>query len=275
MALNQSLTDAAGVLADKLSSGAGAARTSLGGGGTAFAWAGMVRTIADYASTATADGMSYKYTLVAESGTPAGIVGPGAQKPNAATLTSGTADLAKHAGIAVWQLEQAIEAEGLAGAIASTLHRSVLKSFEADAVATLDAGNGDTVSGADWVAATANAQASVIAAGGAPSVLVLSAADYGDFVTDVTNVNAFSQSPDSPVGALLGTPIHVSSGLATGKAFLFDSTAVMCVQQTDSPLVTVDTVSLADTNEARLVVDAILGTLILDSALVVEITKPV
>jgi len=273
MALNTALKDAAGVLAERINGGQGAARTNLGGDGTAFGWA--IMTVADYATTATASGMDFKHTLVTESGTSVAIVGPGGTKPTASTLTSGTTALKKHAGMGVWNLEQAIDAVGLAGAIGSVLQRSVLKSFEADAIGILDTGAGDTVTGADWVAATANAQASVIAAGGSPSVLVLSAADYGDFVGDVTNVNAFSQSPDSPVGALLGTPIHVSSGLATGKAFLFDSSAVVCVQQEDSPLVTVDAVSLAGSNEARLVIDLIAGTLISDAALVVEITAPV
>ena len=43
MALNKAITDAANVLRDGIDSGSGAARTNLGGGGTAFGWAGGIR----------------------------------------------------------------------------------------------------------------------------------------------------------------------------------------------------------------------------------------
>ena len=275
MALNTQLTDAAQLLSTGINEGMGAARTNLGGSGTAFGWAGgLVPTVADYATTATASGMSFKATLVTESGTPATVVAAGAGKPAAAALSSSSIDLKKFAGLGSFTLEDRLEAVGLGSAIASVLGASTLKAFESYSTAVLDAGAGSTVTGGDWVAAVANAQAEVLSNGGKPSVLVLSAADYGDFVADVLATNAFAQSPDSPVGAVLGTPVHVSPGLGTGKAFVFDSSAVLCVQHEASPLVVVDAVSQADMNVARLVIDLVAATWIADANLVVEITAP-
>lgn len=276
MALNQQVQDAARLLIEGITAGMGAARTSLGGGGTAFGWTGgMPKTLASYVTTATADGMTFKATVVAGSGTPAAVVAPGAPKPAGTTITPSTVSLKKFAGQGAYTLEDALDSTGLAAAITNVITGQCLKAFETDAITRLDAGAGQTVTGADWVEAVANAQAAVLSNGGQPSVLVLSAANYGAFVADVVAVNAFSQSPDSPVGALLGTPVHISSGAPAGKAYVVDSTAVLAVQHAASPLVIADCFSGADTNTVKIVVDLVAVGFVAAAPGVVEITAPV
>lgn len=275
MALNTTLTDAAKLLAEGISTSGGAARTSLGGDGTAFGWTGgLVPTVANYATPAISDGMTFKVATVTDTATPAGKVSKGAPKPTGTVITNGGVALDKFAGLGSFALEDALDSVGLSAAIASVLSRQCLKAYEVDAVAKLIAGAGSTVTGTDWVDALANAQAALLANGASPSVLVLPAALYGAFIGDVVATNAFSQSPESPVGSLLGTPVHVSSAPGT-NAWVFDSTAVLAVEHKSSPLVLVDALSQADTNTARIVIDVVATTWVAASDGVVEITAPI
>ena len=276
MALSTELKDAARLLADGLNAGSGTARAQLGGGGPAFAGMdGLVPTVANYVETATSEGMTFPVTLVTESGTPASIVAEGGLKPTAAAITGQDVTLSKFGGLGIATLEQHLNATGLASALAKVLSGSALKAFEADSINVLDAAAGDTVTGTTWVAATAAAQASLLASGNVPSVLIISAADYAAFTDDVLGTSAFAQDPNSPVGALLGTPIHVSSGATSGKAFMVDAGAVVAAAHEQSPILIADAVSLADTNRMRLVVDVVAKTFVTDPSGVVEITAPV
>lgn len=276
MALNTALTTVAELIATSLNGGAGSARQNLGGGGTAFGWtSGMVPTVANYATPATASGMSFPVTRVTESGTPAAKVAAGAAKPDAATVTEADESLSKFAGIGKARLENFLNADSLAGAIARVLGASSLKAFELDAIGKLTAAMGTPVTAADWVGAAAAAQAQVVGRGGTPTVFVISHLDYAAFMLDVLATNAFSQSPESPIGAILGSPIHVSPSAPAGTAFVFDSAGVVCVEHEASPLVIVDTVTLASTNEIRIVGDLVAGTFVGDASLVAGITAPV
>ena len=277
MALNTQLTDAAAKIVGDLNNGAGSARASLGGG-AAFGWTtGLPRTIANYATTVTSEGLSFPVYRVTESPTtPAKVVAPGAVKPAAAVITSGPVTLKKFAAYASANLEDFLDAAGLAGAIGSVLAASSVKAFEGDAVAALDAGAAAAaVTGTDWVAAIAAAQAEVLGHGGSPEVLVISKADYAGFVADVMATSAFSQSPESPVGAVLGTAIHVSPAAPAGKAWLFDSSGVLCIQHQDSPLALVDSLSQSLNNITRLIVDLVAATVVTNPSVVIEITAPV
>lgn len=274
MALNTVLTDAAAVMTTQLAGGSGTSKVDLGGGGVAFGWAaGMVPTIANYVTAGSTDGMTYNVTTVSESPTtPAAVVAENAPKPNAAVIQSSTATLKKHAGLAVASLEAFLNAKGLAQAINSVLGNSCLKSFEKDALAALGTAAGTPVTGASWVEAIANAQAAMFSVGGAPTVLVISPADYGGFVADIAGL--LTVSAESPIGQVLGTPVHASVGATAGAAYLVDGAAVLAVQHSASPVAIADTVSMADTNQSRLVVDLIASTFVADPARVIEITPP-
>lgn len=273
MALSQQFTDAARLLSEGISS-RGSARENLGGGSEAFGWAGgLVPTVADYATTSTASGMSVPVTLVADSATKAGIVAAGAPKPDAAAISSTTIQLVKHAGLGQATLEASLDANGLANAMASVINRQCLMSFEADSIAVLDAVPGTPVTGTTWVEAVANAQAKLLGLGARPSVLVIPSALYGAFITDVLATSAFSTSPESAVGDVLGSAVHVSSASST-KAFMFDSSAVLAVEHEQSPLALWDSLSQADTNTARLVIDVVAKLFVASASGVVEITPP-
>lgn len=276
MALNEQVTNVAEALARSINAGQPAARANLGGGGVAWGWTGgMLPTVADFATPAFADGMTFPVVRVTESGTPATIVAPGAPKPQAASVASGTESLSKFAAYGTANLEDLLNAANLGAAIASVLGRSSLKAFEVDAIGKLDAGAAAVpVTGTSWVDAAAAAQARLLGAGGTPSVLVVSALDYGAFITDVLGTGAFAVSPESPVGGVLGTAIHVSAGAAAGKAFMFDAAAVVCAQHESSPLIVADAMSEAKSNKLTIVTDLIAGTFVVDSALVIEITAP-
>lgn len=273
MGLNTRLVEAAKVLSEGIAMTGGTARTSLGGEGTAFGWTGgLVPTIADYATPATADGMTFKATIVSDTGTPAAVVAKNASKPTGTQIASSTVSLKKFAGQGAFALEDSLDAVGLAAAIGSVLGKQCLKAFETDAIAALSAGAGTTIGATtDWVQAAANAQAVLLGNGAKPSVLVIPAAVYGAFIADVIATNAFSQDPESPVGALLGTVIHVSSTAPATHAYMFDSSAVMAVQHSQSPLVIVDCLTGAGTNTAKIILDLVAAAFVASSAGVVKI----
>lgn len=278
MALNSQITQLAELVAADLNGGQGTSRQSLGGGSEAFGWVGgLPKTIADFVATTTAEGMSIPVTTVSPSGTPAAVVGEGAPKPSAVTIATATITLVKHAGLGEATLEQMLNARGLLNAVATVLGAGALLSFEADSIAVLDAGAGATVTGADWVSAVTTAQAAVLGNGGLPNVLVVSHADYGALVGDISGSAGYAIDPTSgsAVGSLFGSLIHVSPKAAAGKAWVLDGESVLAVQHINSPVVVVDAVSQASTNKTRLVADLVAKTAILNPAHVVEITAPV
>lgn len=277
MALNSTLTDVSTALVQSLNAGSGgAARASLGGGSTAFAWtAGLIPTVASYATATTAEGMTFPVHRVTSTVTPATIVAPGAEKPTGTAVASGSENLAKFAGLGTFTLEDMVTAVGLANAVASVLSKQCLKAFEAHAVGVLGTAAGTPVTGTTWVSAIAAAQAQLLGEGGQPSVIVLPAADYPGFVDDILGTSAFTTSPESPLGNVLGSPVHVSSGAPAGKAYVFDSAAVLAVQHAQSPMVIADALSGADTNTLRLVIDLLAALVVVDPAAVVEVTAPV
>jgi len=275
MGLSQKFTDVTQLIARDLQSG-GMSRQSLGGGGTAFGWStsgGMPRTVADFVTTATADGMTFNVTRVTESGTPAAVVGEGAAKPAATQIASETVALSKFAGLGEASLEANLSAAGLAPAILSVLTAGCLKAFEAEAIATLTADAGDSATGATWTAALTNAQARVIGSGGAPGLTIVSADDYGTLLQEISTGAGFAQAPESAIGSFFGSLLHASSQLASGTAFVCDPGAVLAVEHVSSPVVTVDSASLAHVNKSRIVADLVAAVVVVNAPLVVSVSK--
>lgn len=246
-------------------------RQNLGGGGQAFAWAAeLPPTIASYCLTSSADGMSVPVTIVTESGTPVTSVAAGSNKPLAATVTPSTLALKKFAGYAQVQLEQQLNAEGIYPAVVSVLAAGALKAFEADAMVALAAQNGQTATGANWIASIYAGQGKVLAAGGRPSVIAASAADYGTIMGLISTSAGYALDPASPTGVFAGSKLHFSSGLATGTVFVLDAGAVLCAQHTASPVLSVDSSGI--NNTTRVIADLIAGTIVTSPQHVVECT---
>lgn len=273
MALSNDVKNITEVLARDLSSGS-PTRQSVGSKTAAFAWTtGLPLTLADFVSTAKAASLSVPITRVGPSGTPVAIVAEKAVKPTAVTITPATVTLVKHSGVGQFSLEQLLNSDGLAPAVAAVLGAGALLSFEGSAMATLSSDSGNTATGATWVAALLTAQAKVLSGGGRPGLVVLSAADYPAVVTELGGSAGFVTSPDSPVGAFFGSAIHVSPKAVTGTAYVLDAGAVLALEHESSPILVSDPFSLSGTNEIRLVGDLLAGVAVTSPALVVKTTK--
>src|SRR5262245_54049871 len=132
------ISDLAAQLAADLAAGR-AARQTFGSRAVAFEWStGLPMILARQVSSAVVDGLSFNAVRVAPSGTPAGKVAAGAQKPAGTTITSDQVPLTKYAGLATFQTEQALDTDALIPALASVLSTSCLMAFDADCAAALN-----------------------------------------------------------------------------------------------------------------------------------------
>lgn len=247
------------------------ARASFGERDAAFAWsAGLPNTLARQVDSAVVAGLSFDAVRIKASGTPAGKVAQGAVKPAATSITSTSISLSKFAGIAAYNTEQALSAEGLTAALASVITSSCLLAFDADCMAALDTDNGLTAGGTDWPSAILDSVAAVAGAGGAPSVLVLSASDYAEVVQSPGV--GFAMNPTDGIPALFGLKIVLSPSLAAGTAYTLDASAVLAVENESSPLAIVDPYSGLSTNDVRLAVEMFAAFVVVNPGGVCQIT---
>lgn len=271
MALTQ-MQDLAKILARDLAAGA-PARQSLGSRDVVWGWTeGLPVTIADFIAQGQTEGITYGITRIEPTGTPAAIVAEGAPKPKGVAITSESAVLTKHAGLAEVTLEQATDAQGLLAALAQVLGAQALMSFELEAMANLDTATQTATPATTWLGAIAAGQAEVLGAGGRPSVVILPAIVWAAVTTELGQGAGFATDPRSPVGALWGSAIHVTP--AGTKAFVLDSNAATAVSQVDSPTVLLDPYSLSGTNQVRLVADLFATVEVSNPALIVEVAGP-
>lgn len=251
----------------------GVSRGTLGGGVTLGEISGVPPTIANHLPTQLLDSMSVPTVTVTSSATKAGVVAPGAAKNLGTAVATGQVALAKHAGRGEFQLEQFLTAQGVAAAVGSVLGQQCLLSFETAAQTAL-AGN-STAGGTKtkWADAIAAGQGAVLAAGGVPSVVSIAAADYGALIVEVSALSGFAASPESPVGSLWGSTLHVSAGQAAGSVLVLDKSAAIVFQHQSSPLVLVDALSKASTNVSQVVVDILAVLTVSNPSLVVKVVK--
>lgn len=267
------VTDLAGRLLADLSAGR-TARQSIGSRAVAFEWAsGLPMILARQVNSAVVDGLSYRAVRVAPSGTPAGPVAPGAAKPQAVTITTDTEALTKYAGIATFQTEQALDADGLVPALASVIGNSCLMAYDASCGAVLTADAGLTASGADWPSAILAGIAAVAGAGGAPGVLSIGAADYAEVVKSPGA--GYAMNPVDGVPAMYGLRIVLGAGIAAGTAFVIDPNAVLATENALSPLAIVNPYAAMATNEISLAVEMFAGFTVTSPGGVCEVTKTV
>lgn len=264
------VTDLAGRLVSDLNQGR-VARQSFGSRAVAFEWAtGLPMILARQVSSAVTDGLSFNAVRVAPSGTPAKKVARGAAKPAGVTLTSARVDLAKYAGLASCETEQALETDALVPALASVLSTSALMAFDADCIAALNADAGLTAGGATWPEGILAGIAAVAGAGGAPGVLVLGAADYAGAVQSPGT--GYAMNPADGVPSLFGLRIVLGSGVAAGVGYVLDPVACLAVENEASPLAIVDPYSGLDTNAVRLAVEWFAAFVVTSPGGVCEVT---
>lgn len=264
------VTDLASRLVADLSSGR-VARQSFGSRAVAFEWAtGLPMILGRQVASAVVDGLTFNAVRVAPSGTPAAKVARGAQKPTGVTIATDRVDLAKYAGLASFQTEQALETDALVPALAAVLGNSALMAYDADCMVELAAEAGLTAAGATWPEAILAGIAEVAGAGGAPAVLVLGAADYATAVQSPGT--GYAMNPADGVPSLFGLRIVLGTGLAAGTGYVLDPTAVLAVENASSPLAIVDPYSGLDTNAVRLAVEWFAAFVVTSPGGVAELT---
>lgn len=265
------LTNLATELSTKLQGGGAARQTFTGSNAVAFGWSeGLPLTVARLVESTQISGLSFDAVRVLASATPAKVVAERATKPTATQLQSFTVQLKKYAGLATFSLEAALSITALVPALSATIVNQCLVAFDTDAVAALDTDHGSTATGATWTEAILNGIAQVASAGQNPSVLVIAPADYAAAVQDPGA--AFSSDPSNGLTTLFGLSIGVVVGATAGEAYVIDPRAAVAVENESSPMVLVDPYSLADTNQARLVVDLAAAFVVTQPAGVCQIT---
>ena len=264
------VTDLAGRLLADLTAGR-TARQSIGSRKVAFEWTtGLPMILARQVSSAMVDGLSFNAVRIKPSATPAGPVAPGGVKPDAVTITNDTEALTKYAGIANFQTEQALDADGLVPALASVISTSCLMAYDSACGDVLDADAGLSASGADWPSAILAGVAAVAAAGGAPSVLAIGAGDYAEVVKSPGT--GYAMNPTDGVPAMYGLRIVLTAGLADNTAYVIDPAACLATENAASPAAILDPYSGLGTNAVRLAVEWFAGFTITAPAGVCEVT---
>lgn len=273
MPLSTEVKDVADVIAKDLANGAGT-RQTIGSPTVAFGWVGgMPITLASFVATQKAASMTVPVTRVTPSPTtPVAVVPPAGPKPAAVNINAGTIALLKFSGKATVTLEQTIDGGGLLNAVSTVLGAGSLLAFEAQAMTVLDAQAGQTATGADWAAAIVAGQAAVLGQGGNPGVVAVSWADYPDLIGAIAGSAGFAQDPASAIGSYLGSALHVSPKLATGKAFVMDPQSVAAIEHVASPLLITDPFSGAGTNQITLVSDLVANVEVLNAQHVCEVS---
>jgi hypothetical protein len=273
VALNEQFTNLSDRIVADFNTGQ-STRMSLGVSGTAFGWTGgMPNTVADFCPTVQIVGMSVPVGTVTPSGTPVTIVGEKAPKPAATTVAIASTPIKKFAGQGRCSIEGVLEAAGLTAAITSVLGAGALLAFEEYAIGLLDAATTETAAGADWIAAILAGQAQVIGNGGNPGLLIVGPTDYAAVVTAMSSQAGYSIDPASPVGSFWGSRIHVSAKAPAGKVYVADPLALLAIENESSPMVIVDSVSAANTNEIIITADLLAGFTVPAPHLVTECTK--
>jgi hypothetical protein len=274
MALANGWTDLAARIQADYAAGVPTRTNVAGTEGVAFSWsAGMPQSVANYISTMQIAGRSVPIGSVTPSGTPVGIVAAGQPKNDAVSVAVAPLTLAKHAGMGPATLEDTMDAQGLIPAIGSVLAAGAVLSFEAAAMTAILSATNLTSTGTTWHDSILEAQGKVIANGGSPGLLIVSAVDYAAVVSDLAAAPGFSLDPRSPVGQYFGAAVHVSPKLATGAAIVCDPAAFVAVESIAGPMVLVDPFSQASSNKVQIVVDLFAAVGTVNAALSVECTK--
>ena len=206
-----------------------------------------------YIEPVAVDGLSFGASTITATGTPVDVVAEGATKPTAATVTSKQVVLSKMAGLVECSLDSTLSAAGLLPSIAYALGGQAFAAYEAAVVAEAGNSNGHAYTSGKFAEGLMEAQGMVLAAGGNPTLIAVSAADVS--ALGVTMLNAM---PDSGlIGQRIwsGARVHVSPALQAGQALVLDPAGLTTAVHKDSPQILLDSTTKADTNTVRVVVD--------------------
>lgn len=196
---------------------------------------------------------------------PAALVTRGSAKPVTTSIAVTARTVGKFAAQGSVQLEDFLEAEGVLSTVLATLFAQCATAQDTAANAALAGALPAPVPAADWIAAIASGQASIVGNGGAPQLVVLPAAAWPALVSELAGVAGLSTPSDQQVVSVLGSRVILSpKGLS---AFVLDPSALVTVTRDVGFLVDPE----ASTNTWTVVADLVGQSFVQNPALAVEI----
>lgn len=232
----------------------------------AFAWSsGVLAGLTAAVGSAVSSQMTFPSVRLAATGTPATVVGAGAAKPTAFTMSAVPITLQKFSGITTTDFESMIDSANLISAITQSLIHGAALAWENALVASILADS--DVLAVDAVPSGASiltAQAQLLEGGNSPDLIALSAADYASILGAAGTAGqlTYVDNPQEGVLTLFGSRIVVSAGLATGTALVLATDSVLAVEHVASPAVLVDPYSGSSNNTIKVVGDVVAGCIV-------------
>ena len=141
-------------------------------------------------------------------------------------------------GAVAIKTRDALDASGLGQAVSVALYNQSLHALDKAIVSDLIAG-GPTLSKAADLASIAEAQAELMKLGFSADLAIVSPALYGTLAG--TSMIVGGNDPQSAQQSVLGSRLVVSSSLTGAAAIVADSSSVMVIEHTDSPVALIET----------------------------------
>jgi hypothetical protein len=157
-----------------------------------------------------------------------------------------------------------IDTEGLVTAIESVLLGQALTAFGADIAVALD-GAALSATGADWAAAILNG------IGELPTADVL-VASPSDIAAILSPSSGYQIGMRDAIPTVFGLGLVMLPGLASGKAYVAQSSALTLFESKLSPAVLVDPYSMSTVNVVRVICDLWAAAQLTAPGAVVEVT---
>lgn len=208
--------------------------------------------------------LSFASVDVSQTGS-AALVAAGAPKPNAAGVLVVQRTVPKYAGAADLVMEDWLESESVLAAVLGTLFASCVVAQDTAANAALAAATPAATPAADWITAIAGGQAAVVAAGGAPQLVVLPAGSWPALASELAGAAGLSTSSSEAILSVLGSRVVLSP--LGAAAFVLDPKAATTVTRDVGFMVQ----PVASTNTIEVVADLVAGTFVSNAALAAEI----
>lgn len=215
-----------------------------------------------------AESLNFSSVDVTVSGS-AALVAAGAAKPAAATVAITPRTIGKIAAVATFNSENYWQSPDVVGVVIATLYANCLSEADKVANAALATAAAAPVPQASWLAAIAQGQAAVAAAGGAPQLVVVPAAVWPVLALELAASTGLVTPSADAIASVLGSRIVLSPEGA--GAFVLDPSAA--VQVTRDVGFLIDTASGATSNKITAVVDVVSSVFVSVPTQVIEIAK--
>lgn len=262
------LTDIAAQFQTALSNGQGSARVSMGDKAEAFAWCGPTLNAAVSAvSGAVAQSRTFNAVRVENTTPVVAWTGP-ADKPVTATLASVPVTLAMFPGVCSVKTSEMLDTAGLTQALSTALYGQALKALDAALVGSLKT-EGTNLDKAATVATIAEAQAEVMAAGGAANLIIVGPALYSTIVGTSQGILGSAADPREATLTLFGARLVVSTALGAAEAIVMDADAALAIEHESSPVALIDVHAVK--NVTDVVIEVVGGHLVTRPASVISV----